>query len=124
MLHPGIDLHKRTAVLATVDADGRPGRDVQLRVRLLEEPLTLLGGQTKRLAAELSPVLIPNPDVRRRLCTPGSGASPRSRSSSRATASSASGASAPSSPAAGSCPAPAPRAVAPGTSVRRTATAI
>lgn len=30
MLHSGIDLHKRTVVIATVDADGRPIRDVQL----------------------------------------------------------------------------------------------
>ncbi len=30
MLHSGIDLHKRTVVISTVDADGRPVRDVQL----------------------------------------------------------------------------------------------
>ena len=30
MLHSGIDLHKRTVVIATVDPDGRPVRDVQL----------------------------------------------------------------------------------------------
>ena len=33
MLHSGIDLHKRTVVIATVDADGRPVRDVQLPTR-------------------------------------------------------------------------------------------
>ena len=30
MLHSGLDLHKRTLVIATVDAEGRPVRDVQL----------------------------------------------------------------------------------------------
>ena len=30
MLHSGIDLHKRTVVIATVGPDGRPVRDVQL----------------------------------------------------------------------------------------------
>ncbi len=33
MLHSGIDLHKRTVVISTVDADGRPVRDVQLPTR-------------------------------------------------------------------------------------------
>ena len=46
---------------------------VQLRVRLLQEQLTLLGGQAKQLAAELNPVLIPNPDVQRLLWIPGIG---------------------------------------------------
>lgn len=30
MLHSGIDLHKRTVVISTVDTDGRPVRDIQL----------------------------------------------------------------------------------------------
>lgn len=46
---------------------------VQLRVQLLHEQLTLLGGQAKRLAAELNPVLIPMPDVQRLLWIPGIG---------------------------------------------------
>jgi transposase len=33
MLHSGIDLHKRTVAIATVDPDGRPVRDVQLPAR-------------------------------------------------------------------------------------------
>ena len=46
---------------------------VQLRVRLLQEQLTLLGAQAKQLAAELNPVLIPTPDVQRLLWIPGIG---------------------------------------------------
>ena len=46
---------------------------VQLRVRLLEEQLTLLGAQATRLAAELNPMLIPTPDVQRLLWIPGIG---------------------------------------------------
>jgi transposase len=46
---------------------------VQLRVHLLEEQLTLLGAQAKRLAAELNPGLIPTPDVQRLLWIPGIG---------------------------------------------------
>lgn len=46
---------------------------VQLRVRLLQEQLTLLGEQAKQLAAELNPVLIPNADVQRLLWIPGIG---------------------------------------------------
>ncbi len=46
---------------------------VQLRVRCLEEQLTLLGAQAKRLAAELNPVLLPTPDVQRLLWIPGIG---------------------------------------------------
>lgn len=30
MLHSGLDLHKRTLAISTVDAEGRPVRDVQL----------------------------------------------------------------------------------------------
>jgi transposase len=33
MLHSGIDLHKRSVAIATVDADGQPVRDVQLPTR-------------------------------------------------------------------------------------------
>lgn len=46
---------------------------VQLRVRLLQEQLTLLGAQAKQLAAELNPLLIPTPDVQRLLWIPGIG---------------------------------------------------
>jgi transposase len=46
---------------------------VQLRVRLLQEQLALLGTQAKQLAAELNPVLIPTPDVQRLLWIPGIG---------------------------------------------------
>ena len=100
---------------------------VQLRVRLLQEQLTLLGARAKRLAAELTPVLIPvlipTPDVQRLFRIPGSAGWSPSPSSSRSTASAASRAPATSSPTADSCPAPATRAVARGTSARRTATA-
>ena len=112
---------------------------VQLRVRLLQEQLTLLGARAKRHAAEptpvlnpvlipvlnpvLIPVLIPTPDVQRLFRIPGSAGWSPSPSSSRSTASAASRAPATSSPTADSCPAPATRAVARGTSARRTATA-
>jgi transposase len=33
MLHSGLDLHKRTLAISTVDAEGRPVRDVQLPTR-------------------------------------------------------------------------------------------
>jgi len=33
MLHSGIDLHKQTFVIAIVDPDGRPVRDVQLSTK-------------------------------------------------------------------------------------------
>ncbi|MCU0626579.1 MAG: IS110 family transposase [Gemmatimonadaceae bacterium] len=46
---------------------------VQLRVRLLHAQLTLVGEQSTALAAQLNPVLIPTPDVQRRLWIPGIG---------------------------------------------------
>ena len=53
MLHSGLDLHKRTLVIATVDAEGRPIRDVQLATK--REAITayvaaLPGGPTAQRA--------------------------------------------------------------------------
>jgi hypothetical protein len=53
MLHSGLDLHKRTLSISTVNAEGRPVRDVQLPTR--REAITdyfaaLPGGRTAQRA--------------------------------------------------------------------------
>ena len=53
MLHSGIDLHKRTVVISTVDADGRPVRGAQLpakREAVTRYFATLDGGPTAQRA--------------------------------------------------------------------------
>jgi transposase len=53
MLHSGIDLHKRTVVIATVDPDGRAVRDVQLpttREAITRYFAALPGGATSQRA--------------------------------------------------------------------------